>query len=209
MSPIIFHNLFDDDEPELDTDPVSEVAVPVLYSVEELYMLGDSTTTAMDEGEEGTDNVTERDKENLTKANHSSDLEINKPVKKLKPSRPLKHRKVVSDPLSAPRSSNPEPSKDPNSSVVTKVENSDGGEDSASAGNDERKEITLKMGARNSKLTDATVNEEALAIQTKQSRATLYPTVVQKRKIHSDEELLFATSCSDTTVLPHRHGRYW
>merc|ERR1719186_2102302 len=152
----------------------------------------------MDEGEGGTDNVSERGKENLTKADHSSDIEINKTVKKLKPSRPLKHRRVESNPLSAPRSSHSEPSKDPNIADENKVEKSDGEEDSASSGNDERKAVTLKMGARNVKLTAATVaNEEALGIQIKEYKALPTRIVIKQEKFESDEKMLHVMPSSD------------
>merc|ERR1719186_2000502 len=152
----------------------------------------------MDEGEGGTDNVSERDKENLTKADDSSDIEINKPVKKLKPSRPLKHRRVESNPLSAPRSSHSEPSKDQNIEDENKVEKSDGGEDFASSGNDERKAITLKMGARNVKFTAATVaNEEALGIQLKEYKAPPTRIVIKQETLESDEKVLHVMPSSD------------
>merc|ERR1719186_219746 len=152
----------------------------------------------MDEGEGGTDNVSERGKENFTKADDSSDIEINKPVKKLKPSRPLKHRRVESNPLSAPRRSHSEPSKDQNIEDENKVEKSDGGEDSASSGNDERKAITLKMGARNVKLNAATVaNEEALGIQIKEYKAPPTRIVIKQEKFESDEKMLHVMPSSD------------
>merc|ERR1719186_1504167 len=152
----------------------------------------------MDEGEGGTDNLSERGKENLTKADYSSDLEINKPVKKLKPSRPLKHRRVESNPLSAPRRSHSEPSKDKNIEDENKVEKSDGGEDSTSSGNDERKAITLKMGARNVKLNAATVaNEEAPGIQLKEYKAPPTRIVIKQEKFESDEKMLHVMPSSD------------
>ena len=82
MSPIIFHNLFDDDESDQETESVREVAIPVLYSVEELFnMMADFNTAAavLDDDDEDTEEIIKME-EDLAKTDN---IENNKPAKKL------------------------------------------------------------------------------------------------------------------------------